>query len=439
MKKIFDFNLRKLLYNKKFTIPLSLILSFAIWLVIMINQNPVREQIFTDITASVSIENTVASEMGLGIVSDVTSQKFTVTVSGPNYIVSSLKPEDFLLSASVTDVNAAGTYSLEILGTRNSSKSGYSFVSITPSTIDVTFDYIDTKEFTVVPKLTGVGATEGLIAQTPVVSNSEQSTITIKGPRSVVQQIESVNAVAKVDDTLNATQTYDADIVIVGANDKTLYRYSADGKIYNSSDEEIQSNNLTLSFTSVKVTQPISKKATVKVNATFSNVPSGITVGEGDWSIDHNTVSIIGTPSVVDSISEISLPPIDWRSVSSSSSSFEVSPKLPDGVKIFDNIDYFTVTVNTKGYTERVFTVTDIRYSGLASSLNAKTGRSIKNVKICGPSDVIKSLKATDLYAVIDLTDKSAGQHNIEAVIKSDKYNNIWQNGTYNATVTITD
>ncbi len=114
MKKILNFNLRKLLYNKKFTVTVSLVFAFVIWLVIMINQNPVREQTFTDITASISIENTVASEMGLGIVSDVTSQKFTVTVSGPNYIVSSLKPEDFLLSASVTDVNNAGTYSLEI-------------------------------------------------------------------------------------------------------------------------------------------------------------------------------------------------------------------------------------------------------------------------------------------------------------------------------------
>ena len=122
--------LRNLFYNRKFNITISLIISFVIWLVIMINENPIRDQSFTDIKANISIENTVASELGLGIVSDVASQNFTVTVSGPNYIVSTLKAEDIMLSADVTDINAAGTYTLEILGSRNSSKSGYTFTSI---------------------------------------------------------------------------------------------------------------------------------------------------------------------------------------------------------------------------------------------------------------------------------------------------------------------
>ena len=33
-------SLRKLLYNKRFTIPFSLIAAFIFWLIIMINQNP---------------------------------------------------------------------------------------------------------------------------------------------------------------------------------------------------------------------------------------------------------------------------------------------------------------------------------------------------------------------------------------------------------------
>lgn len=437
MKLPIQLSLRRLLYNKKFTIILSCIFSFIIWLVVMINRNPVREQVFTDITATVSIENTVASEMGLGIVSDVVSQKFTVTVSGPNYIVSSLKSEDFLLSASVTDVNASGTYTLDVLGTRNSTKSGYTFTSISPSTIDVTFDYIDVKEFTVVPKLIGVSAEEGLVAETPIVSNSEQSTITVKGPRNLIQRIDSVGSYAEVNKTLSSTQSYDSEIVLYDSNGKIIYRYGADGKIYDASENIVENSYLTTSFTTVKVSQPISKKATVKVIPSFSGVPSGISAESISWSVNHPTVLIIGTPDVVSKLTEITLPAIDFKGLSSTSNSFEVSPTLPDGVRILDSIEFFTVTVDTSGYTERIFNISEIKQTGLSASLNAKTESRIRNVKICGPEDVIAELKASDLYAMVDLTDKSEGEHTVEAIIKSDKYNTIWQVGAYSTTVTI--
>lgn len=429
--------LRPLLYNKKFTVTISLILSFAIWLVVMINRNPIRDQIFTDVTATVSIDNTVASEMGLGIVSDIYSQKFTVTVSGPNYIVSSLTASDFMLSASVTDVTAAGTYTLDVLGTRNSTKSGYTFSSISPSTIDVTFDYIDTREFTLVPKLIGVSASDGLVAETPVVSSSENSTITVKGPRSVIDHIDSVGSLAEVNTTLNTTTTFDSDIVLYDAKAEIIYRYANDGKVYDKNDNIVENTYLTLSFTSVKVSQPISKRATVSVKATFSNLPSGLKESNINWTVDHSSVSVIGPPDVINKLTEITLSAIDFRTVSTTSSSFEVSPTLPDGVKILDNIEFFTVAVETSNYAEKTVTVTDIRYTGLSANLSAKTHGKISNVKICGPADVIEKITRSDIYATLDLTDRSAGDHTVDAVIKSDKYTTVWQVGTYSTPVTI--
>ncbi len=429
--------LRTLLYNKKFTVTISIILSFSIWLVVMINRNPIRDQIFTDVTATVSIDNTVASEMGLGIVSDIHSQKFTVTVSGPNYIVSSLTASDFMLSASVTDVNAAGTYTLDVLGTRNSNKSGYTFASIYPSTIDVTFDYIDTREFTLVPKLIGVGAAEGLIAETPVVSNAENSTITVKGPRSIIDRIDTIGSLAEVNSTLNTTTTFDSDIVLYDSKSEIIYRYTADGKIYDKNGNAVESTYLTLSFTSVKVSQPISKRTTIPVRATFTNLPSGIKDSDIIWSVDHSTVSVIGPPDVISKLSEVTLSAIDLRTVSTSSNSFEVSATLPDGVKILDNIEFFTVSVTTSDYAEKTVSVSDIRYTGLSNGLSAKTRGRISNVKICGPADIIKNISRSDLYATLDLTDRSAGEHTVDAIIKSDKYPNVWQVGTYSTPVTI--
>lgn len=435
LKMPFSVNLHKLFSNKKFNITLSLVLSFAVWLVVMINQNPVRDQTFNDVAASISVENTVLNDLGLGIVSDVSTQKFSVTISGPNYIVSAVKPDDFILTASVTDVNAAGTYTLNIVGAHNSSKSGYTFSSITPSTIDVTFDYIDTMEFTLVPKIIGVKAADGLVADTPVIASTDNSTITIKGPRSIMDTITSVGAVATVNDTLSATSGYDADIIVYGENDKIIYRYGADNRIYDANNNVLETSPLTLSFTNVKITQPILKKATLRVKTVFSNLPDGISADSIVRSVDHNTVSVIGTPDVIDKISEISLSAIDIRNVSTTSNSFEVSAVLPDGVKLIDNIDVFTVTIDTSGYAEKTFTVSELKFSGLNSSVSVKSSDRIRNVKICGPASVVNSMSASDVYAAIDLTDKSAGEYTVGAVIKSNTYNQFWQIGTYNTTV----
>lgn len=429
--------LGNLIFNKRFTVILSIVIAFALWLGITMTENPIRTQTFTDVTAAISIEDTVASEMGLGIVSDVASQKFTVTVSGPNYVVSSLKSDDFLLSASVVDINSAGTYTLDVVGTSNSSKSGYTFTTISPNTIDVTFDYIDTKEFTLIPKLIGVSAAEGLVAETPVVSDSQQSTITIKGPRTTMEKIAAVGTLADVNKTLDSSQSFDSDIVLYDSNDKIIYRYTSDGTVYDANNNIITNSYLTLSFTSTKVTQPISKMATVSLKAKFNNLPEGMSESDISYSIDQNKVTVIGTPEVVDKIESISLSAIDFRDISSSSNVFEVSAILPDGVKLLESIDYFKVSIDVSNYADVVLDIKNIRCTGLGSNLKAKTDTRIRNVKLCGPADIIDNIKSSDFYAVVDLTDKSAGDYTVEVVIKSDVYKNVWQVGTYSTSITL--
>ncbi|MBO4431929.1 MAG: hypothetical protein J5852_00195, partial [Clostridia bacterium] len=233
MKAKLPFKIRvgRILTKRRVAIPVALLLSFAIWLSVMINQNPVREQVFTDVTASISIDNTAASDLGLGIVSDINSQKFTVTLSGPNYVVSSITSDDFLITADVSAINTAGTHTLNLFGNRNSSKTGYSFKSIKPATIDILFDYIDSKELSVTPKLAGISAAEGLVAETPVVANSDQSTLTVKGPRATVEKIDSAISYAEVDETLTETKTFDSYIILCDKNGKTLFEFRTDGSV----------------------------------------------------------------------------------------------------------------------------------------------------------------------------------------------------------------
>ena len=415
-----NFSLRKLLYNKRFTIPFSLVTAFVFWLIIMINQNPDIDRTFTDVPVNINLENTYAAENDLAIIGDISSQRFTVTIRGPSYVVSALQVGDFYVYASAAAINAPGDYQLEVSGGKNTALSDYEFVSISPSTVTVNFDYVDTKEFTIKANAEGVSAAEGLIAENAVVSGTESDTITIQGPRTVINTIDSVVAYAAVNDTLSESTTYDAEI-----------------RLYDANGERIDMTNLTLSETAVKVTVPISKSKTVPVAADFSNLPSGFDKGSISYDIDHETVTVIGTPDAIDQITQVTLSAIDITTVSVSSYSFDVSPRLLDGVRLLDTIEHFTVTVDVSGYTERTFTVSDIRYTGLPSGLSASSGAAIRNVRICGPASVLNRLRSNMLYAQVDLSDVAAGEHTVYAVIGCDDYNNIWQVGTYSTAVKI--
>ena len=118
---------------------------------------------------------------------------------------------------------------------------------------------------------------------------------------------------------------------------------------------------------------------------------------------------------------------IDFYDISSSSNVFEVSAILPDGVKLLESIDYFKVSIDVSNYADVVLDIKNIRCTGLGSNLKAKTDTRIRNVKLCGPADIIANIKSSDFYAVVDLTDKSAGDYTVEVVIKSDVYKNVWQ------------
>lgn len=414
-----SFQLKKLLDNRRFTVPFSLFLSVALWLVIVNNEKPIIERSFANMTVNVNLENTFASDNGMSIIEDISAQKFTVVVRGARYAVSSLRSGDINVYASAASVDAPGEYNLDVAVSKNNT-SEYEILSITPSTVKVSFDYIDTKEFTIIPKAEGVTAKEGLIAESGVVSGTEKDTVTISGPRTIINKIDSVVALTNVNKTLAVSETFDADIIL----------YDIDGN-------EISTENLTLSTNKVKVTVPISKVKMVPVIVDFSNLPPDFDKNSIPYTLDYSAIMVIGTPETVDKTENVTLSAIDIRNVSQTSNSFDVSAKLPEGVRLLDNIEYFTVKLDIEDYTQATINISEIEYVGLGENLSIGEILEIKNVKICGPKSVINKLKSESVYAEVDLTGKTAGQHSLDAKIKFKDNNNVWAVGVYNTTVSI--
>lgn len=420
MKFFSNFSLKKLLYNKQFTIPFSIFMALVLWLIIVINQKPYIDRTFSDVSVTINLENTFAAENKMSIIGDISEQRFTVTVRGPRYIVSSLTADDLSLFASAAEVDAPGEYDLVVGTSATTNAAEFEVLSISPPVIKTTFDYIDTKEFTITASAEGAVAAEGLIAENGVVSGMESDTVTITGPRSIINTIETVKASAVVNKTLSASESFDADIILYDANDKV-----------------IPMDNLTLSATKVKVTVPISKKKTVPVRVEFANTPAGFDSAAIPVTVDVTKVTVIGTPETVDKTTEVILSGIDITTVSESNYKFDVSPKLPEGVRLLENIESFKVTVDISDFDTTTINVYEIKYKGLPSKLKASGPKTIPNVTVYGPKSVINRLRGSDVYAEIDLTNKEAGVYTIDALINFKNKKNVWAVGKYTTTVTL--
>lgn len=419
IEKLKSFSFRKLLYNRKFTIPFSIFLSLVLWMIITIEQKPIIQRSFSDMTVTINMENTFAAENDMSIIGDISQQRFTVLVMGQNHIVTALTAKEINLYASAASVDSPGEYNLTVSATEATAAADYDIISISPKTVKVSFDYIETREFTVEALAEGATASDGLIAEAAVVSGMEGNTITITGPRTVINSIETVKAITQVNKTLSQSETFDSTVVLLDSKNK-----------------EVSQENLQLSTNQIKITVPISKKKVVPVKVDFSNVPKGFDKSSINATVNHTEVTIIGTPETVDKIKEVLLSPIDITTLANKAQTFEVSVKLPEGVRMLDAIESFEVGINLSSYREKVISVYKTSYKGLADGLSA-TAESIKNVKICGPANVIRNLNENVAYAEIDLTDKKAGAHAMNVVISFEGIDNVWAVGNYETSVTI--
>lgn len=411
----------RLFGNRNFTVPLSILLAVVFWMVVTLSQNPVREVTISGLPVSIATANTVVEELGMDVIGNVDST-VSVVVSGPTYIVSSLSAADLSVTANLSEVNAAGTYEIPLVANKMGTKTGYNVVSVVPEKISITFDYINETQFQVEAVANGASATDGLIADRAVVTNSEDAMITVRGPRSYIERIAAIRAVADVNEVLSQTTSYDAAIVAVDENGEVM-------------DDTL----FTFSTTTVKISVPIYKQKTVRLVPTFTNLPNGFAETPIAYTLSETEIVVAGTPETIDGLNEIRLAPINFYEISNEKTSFDVALSLPNGIKMIDNIESVTVRIDTAGYMQRTFNISDCRAVKLEKGMKVSRIGSVRNVKVFGPEAVMRRLSAADLYAEVDFSGKAAGQYTIAVTVKSSVSDKIWQVGAYTTVAVVTE
>lgn len=413
--KIFgrEINISALLYNKKFVMTFSIVFAVLFWAFINISESPTITKEIRNIPVEVTTEGTAAGSMGLEIISSEDTVA-AVTVSGPRYVVSALSADDITVTASLDGVNTAGQKALRLVATKNGTNTNYSITGVFPETVSVYVDEIVTQPMSVEAVLDGGSVADGLDFEINMLGLDENGTIQIKGPKTMLERVSRVVASADIGGTLSESNVFSTEI-----------------NYYDKAGTELDASLFTVESGDIKVSVNVSKTKQLPVKATFTNAPSAYETDPIAHIVGVGTLTVKGEPKVVDAMEYISLSPIDFSSVTRSSKIFQCTPVLSLGVTLVEQITEVEVRITADIY-EETFTVTQFRATGLESDRKMEVTGSKKSitVKVCGSRNSVRSLKESDLYGVVDLSGKTAGESTPQVRVYSEKYGDVWSSGT---------
>ena len=283
---------------------ISLLFAIFMWFYIIQVQNPEIEKNIKGIP--VQFTKSQLEERGLTLTNDKEVQ-IDVKVRGQRKHISNIKKEDIAAVADVSNINSTGTHEVNINVILP--YGGVELLEQSPQHITVTVDEIVVTEKEILINQIGNPKMGYCVSDYKVTPEKMK----IKGPKSIVNTIESLTA--------------DVD---VGGKDEDVTVADAPVKFMGTSGEIFNTPYITLDKETVEVHCTVSKKKTVSIEAQFAE---GVDYVLAETSV--KSIEIAGDDEIIEQIEKIETS-IIYRGMISSNGEVEVKLVLPEGVKSLD-------------------------------------------------------------------------------------------------------
>ena len=320
---------------------LALIIAILVWLILSITEYPTINKTITNIPVSFSMDGTSAEEKGLQALG-YKEISVDVEIKGMNYEIGSYSANDLTASVNVSNVTKEGTYSLDIDVRSTHSSDRVDVLSVTPSTVEVTFVHIDNSEFEVVPSAPNVKAEQGKTLKEMTVS---PSVVNVQGSSAELRKISKVEARYTEDATLSEAATLSTDQII----------------FYDENNQELDSSKFkVLDAEKFDITFDVYKKKTVNFTVDFTDCPPGFDTSSIPYKLSESQIGII-TPNLEDvSVQTLSLGSISLKRIQDGEEfTFDVNGKIASGEVNQSGIDTVTVSFDfaTNNYMSKNFII----------------------------------------------------------------------------------
>ena len=121
----------------------AIIGAIVIWFIMSITLYSSLDKTIYNVPVTIDLEKSYAKNYGLEPI-DFEGDTVNVRISGKRYEIGNIKPEDITATVAVVGVTAPGDFSL---GIDIDSTKDFELLSVSPSTVTVTFDKVMTKQF----------------------------------------------------------------------------------------------------------------------------------------------------------------------------------------------------------------------------------------------------------------------------------------------------
>ncbi len=417
------FSMRKLIYNDKYLIIISVICAICIWIATSMNLSPETTKTIS-VPVTVDFSGSVTEELGIKCYGDE-SFNVDVTVKAKKYIAKDISSEDLNVQLQTNIVTTVGTHEVPI-SVSAGENADFSVESYYPSVYTAYFDVPEEEEMEIQLNY----STNDYIADGYVGGENllNESSVIVSGPQTYVSRVSKVTADVAIKNKLKETATINIEPKAVD-----VYGNSVD--------------YISLKYGSEKITLtiPVLKVEQLTPNVTITDAPTSVDLSK--LSIDYSVKSIKAGVMEAAGIKAAELGEIKMSSLRVGENKFTFDTGQLDGITVLDDTDKVTVTVTVPSdYTSKDVDITasGVKLNNVPDGYTAKVvSLNADSVTVIGPEKAIDSVKSKNVIVSCDLTTKKGstvqtGNHQYKLTVVVSGVDGVWIYGTYTANVSIT-
>ena len=337
-------------------------------------------------------------------------------LKGPRKVLWQMDTEAIRVVVDCSSITEEGQQSLDytVRYPDSVSRSSVSVDSASVYTITVTVGELYKKEVPVQCDVIGQVA-DGYFAGD---LQLDVETLTLRAPREDLLNV----SYAKVSLTVSgATST------VVEALEYTLYDYN---------NVPVVNSNIRSSTKLIQAILPVRTVKEVPLAIDLVGVPTNLD-GSVEYTIDPETVQIMGEAETLDSVSSIVLDKIYVEDLSGYQT-FNYDIIAPVGTTLVSDTAVATVSIISEGAGELTLELTDITTENVAEGLRAAISDSV-TLTLWGQNDLLSQVTAADVMARVDLTDVTEeGTYELPLSLTLTGYDKVTIKGDYTVTVEVT-
>ena len=345
---------------------------------------------------------------GLDIVEKPDIEGVTVKVEGNSTIIGNIRSADIMVYPSYAGVSGAGKVTLRLQARVTNTTDFPGDIECTvesPSTIDVVFDEVSEKTVPVTVDASAVTISSGYMLNKTTAVPAE---ITLRGPKSELDQVSSIVAPVQMDGELADTTTVPA----------TLELRDEEGNAFTPQYISMDSDSANVTLTVYQVRE-------LPLEVDFIGAPNG-------FAGPSRTISALEALTVTD---------FDLAREFEPGRDYQRLIELPAGIVSLDGVTNVTLDFDTSEMASTKLNVSNIRAINVPSNYELQILSSIvSGVTLYGPADEIEKLSADSIVAQIDCQslNLTVGQQTIAVSIQIPSSSRIFATGSYTVQCEVT-